>query len=176
MTVRLARRRTPMSMFDNDLYRWRETYFVLFDAARRPALRTLEKRVATLNAHYLLTNCRADRHGRFESLSVVSPDDFAALDVSFLGGKEVREAAALLAKELRSDAVRKEDPAKLKRLAECDGRFDILHFEMVTDAETADEADEMFDPSTLLLVLDALVGLTNGIAVDPQSGTILEQG
>ena len=165
-----------MSMFDNDLYRWRETYFVLFDAAHRPTLKALEKKLATLNAHYLLTNCRGDRHGRFESLSVVSPDDFAALDVSYLGGTEVREAAVALAKELRSDAARREDPAKLKRLAESDGRFNVLHFEMVTDAQTADEADEMFDPSTLLLVLKALVDLTGGIAVDPQSGTILEQG
>jgi hypothetical protein len=47
---------------------------------------------------------------------------------------------------------------------------------MVTDGETAEEADEVFDPSTLLLVLEALVDLTGGIAVDPQSGTILEQG
>jgi hypothetical protein len=165
-----------MSMFDNDLYRWRETYFVLFHAARRPTLKAVEKRLATLNAHYVLTNCRSDGHGRFDSLSVVSPDDFAALDVSYLGGKEVREAAVTLAKELRSDTVRREDPGKLKCLAECDGRFDVLHFEMVTDGETAEEADEVFDPSTLLLVLEALVDLTGGIAVDPQSGTILEQG
>jgi hypothetical protein len=165
-----------MSMFDNDLYRWRETYFVLFDAARRPTLRALEKKLATLNAHYLLTNGHSDKHGRFESLSVVSPDDFAALDVSFLGGKEVREAATLLATELRSDVVRKEDPAKLSRLAGSDGRFDVLHFEMLSDAQTSDEDDEMFDPSMLLSVLEALVDLTQGIAVDPQSGTLLEQG
>ena len=165
-----------MSMFDNERYRWRETYFVLFDDARRPTLRSIEKKLAALDAHYLLTNCRADKHGRFESLSVVSPDDFSALDVSFLGGKEVREAATVLAKELRADVVRKEDPARLKRLAESDGRFDVLHFELVADGETPDEADEMFDPSTLLVVLEALVDLTEGIAVDPQSGTILEQG
>ncbi len=163
-----------MSMFDNDQYRWRETYFVLFDAARRPTLKTMEKKIAGLNARYVLTNCRADKHGRFESLSVVSPDDFSALDISFLGGKEVREAAVTMAKELRGDTPRGEEPAELRRLATADGRFDVLHFEMVADAEDEDEPDEMFDPSTLLLVLEALVELTGGTAVDPQSGTILQ--
>jgi hypothetical protein len=165
-----------MSMFDNDMYRWRETYFVLFDAARRPSLKAVEKKIAALNNHYLLTNCRADKHGRLESLSVVSPDDFAALDVCYLSGKEVREAAVTLAKELRGDGARAEDPAKLKRLAQADGRFDVLHFELVSDADAAEDPDEMFDPSALLLVLETLVAMTGGIAVDPQSGTILEQG
>ncbi len=164
-----------MSMFDNDLYRWRETYFVLFDGVRRPMLCAVEKKLAALDPHYLLTNCRADKHGRFESLSVVSPDDFAALDVSFLGGREVRETAGVLAKELRADVIRKEDPARLKRIAESDGRFDVLHFELIGEGETPEDADEMFDPSTLLVVLEALVELTEGIAVDPQSGTILER-
>jgi hypothetical protein len=163
-----------MSMFDNDQYRWRETYFVLFDSARRPTLKAMEKKIAALNGRYVLTNCRADKHGRFESVSVVSPDDFAALDISYLGGKEIREAAVTLAKELRGDASRGEEAAELRRLAEADGRFDILHFEMVADADGEDEPDEMFDPSTLLLVLEALVELTGGIAVDPQSGTILQ--
>jgi hypothetical protein len=31
----------------------------------------------------------------------------------------------------------------------------------------------MLDPSALLLVLDALAELTGGIAVDPQTGTML---
>jgi hypothetical protein len=26
-----------MSLFENELYRWRETYFVLFDSKNRPA-------------------------------------------------------------------------------------------------------------------------------------------
>jgi hypothetical protein len=163
-----------MSMFDNDQYRWRETYFVLFDSTRRPTLKAMEKKIAAINGHYVLTNCRADAHGRFESLSVVSPEDFAALDISYLGGKEVREAAAAIAKELRGEACGGEEAAKFRRLAEADGRFDVLHFEMVADADSEGDADEMFDPSTLLLVLDALVELTGGIAVDPQAGTTLQ--
>ena len=43
----------------------------------------------------------------------------------------------------------------------------------MTDDEPEDEADEMLDPSALLIVLDALVELTGGVGVDPQSGTLL---
>ena len=63
----------------------------------------------------------------------------------------------------------------LGRLREYDARFDVLHFERVGDAEDAEdeEPDGMLDPSALLLVLDALAELTGGIAVDPQTGTML---
>lgn len=162
-----------MSMFDNAQYRWRETYFVLFDAARRPTLKAIKTRLAALNSRYVLTNCRADKHGRFESLSVLSPEDFAALDISYLSGEEVREQARALARELRRDGSGGEDSVTLKRLAQADARFDVLHFEMLTDAESEEEDEEMFDPSMLLIVLEALAGLTDGIAVDPQSGTVL---
>jgi hypothetical protein len=32
-----------MSMFENDQYRWRETYFVLFDSSRTPSLKKIEE-------------------------------------------------------------------------------------------------------------------------------------
>ena len=62
----------------------------------------------------------------------------------------------------------------MKRLKEYDGRFDVLHFEQVGDLPgEEDESDELLDPSALLAVLDELARITGGIAVDPQSGTIL---
>ena len=36
-----------------------------------------------------------------------------------------------------------------------------------------DEMGDMLDPSSLLMIVDALVGLTEGVAVDPASGAIL---
>ena len=39
--------------------------------------------------------------------------------------------------------------------------------------EEEDQTDELLDPSALLAVLEALAKITGGIAVDPQSGTIL---
>jgi len=56
----------------------------------------------------------------------------------------------------------------------CNGRFDVLHFEQVTEPGDEDEAgDEMLDPGAILLVLAALAKLTGGVAIDPQSGTVI---
>ena len=68
-----------MSMFEDNRYRWRETYFVLFDAKRRPTLASVGKALSALNKRFQLTNLNADEQGRTDSLTLISPDDYAAL-------------------------------------------------------------------------------------------------
>jgi len=162
-----------MSMFEDRQYQWRETYFVLFDASKRPKLDALKKKLAGADCHLALSHCVTDKKGLVESLTVFAPDDFAALDISYLGGDEVREEAQTLAEELRSADSSSDERAKIDRLKSCDGRFDVLHFEKTVDRDEQANDDEMFDPSGLLIVLDAMVELTGGIAVDPQSGAML---
>jgi len=160
-----------MSTFEDDRYQWRETYFVLFPSARRPALKAVETKLGGLSKRYSLENLGGDEKGLFESLTLISPDDFAALDVCYTGGEEVLEHCQELAQEL-AVTIDPEQRPLLKRLKEFDGRFDVLHFEQV-DAADEDEADDLLDPSTLLTVMEELARMTDGIAVDPQSGTIL---
>jgi hypothetical protein len=164
-----------MSTFENDDYKWRETYFVLFDAAKRPTLTQLAAALRALNARFELTNLAAEEDDAFDSLTLHSPQDYAAMDISFLDGEEVQQQARDLADELRSTATDPEERAKVARLPTCDGRLDILHFEQVVpgDSPGADEGDELLDPSALLNVLDTLVELTGGIGIDPQSGTVM---
>ncbi|MGO8744751.1 MAG: hypothetical protein ACLQNE_02060 [Thermoguttaceae bacterium] len=162
-----------MSMFENDQYQWRETYFVLFPSAKRPKLRAVEKKLSALNNRLTLANGVADEDGLLESITVLSPDDFAALDICYVGGEEVREQVKEMIKEIKTSDCRREDRKRLERLPEFDGRFDVYHFEQMTDLAGDDEVDEMLDPSTLLIVLDALTELTHGIAIDPASGAIL---
>ncbi|MGD9721626.1 MAG: hypothetical protein AB7O59_05940 [Pirellulales bacterium] len=162
-----------MSTFERDEYKWRETYFVLFDSARRPSLKKVERVLRNLNDRFELSNAMADEDGRFESITVMSPDDYAALDISYETGEEVVEQGALLRQELKSSAADDDERTKVERLPKCDARFDLLHFEQVTDDEPQDEMDEILDPSALLIVLDALVELTDGVGVDPASGTLL---
>ena len=159
-----------MSTFEDDHYRWRETYFVLFPSSRRPTLKVVEKKLAALSNRYSLENPGGDANGKFESLTLISPDDFAALDVCFTSGVEVLEHAEEMVQEL-SATVEPGQRALLKRIKEYDGRFDVLHFEQVTDS--ADEDDELLDPGALLAVLEELARITDGVAVDPQSGIIL---
>jgi hypothetical protein len=160
-----------MSMFEDGQYQWRETYFVLFPALRRPKLKDVQKAVARLHQHLTLTNLAADKEGLLESLTILAPDDFAAIDVSYLSGDEVREQVAQLAEEVEPSCCCDDEKKRLEELRACDARLDIFHFEQMVDIDA--EEDGMFDPSALLLVLDALAELTGGISVDPQGGALL---
>ena len=162
-----------MSMFENAQYRWRETYFVLFDAALRPKLKTVEKLVLALNARFDITNSVADEAGRFESLTLVSQDDFAAMDVCYLQGEEVLEQGVLLAEELQSVGCQPDDRETVQRILQSTGRFDVLHFEQIVASNDNDDPDEMLDPSALLVLLEALEKLVGGLAIDPQGGTMV---
>jgi hypothetical protein len=162
-----------MSLFDRDEFTWRETYFLLFDATKRPTFEQVEQALHDLNPSFEIIDRRADEQGMFESATVLAPEDYSALDISFLEGDEVRLHGNDLAEELRPTVEESQDREKLKRLPEMTARFDIMHFEQAapTTASEEEPPDEMFDPTALLMVLETLSQLTDGIAIDPQSGT-----
>ncbi len=169
----LHRKHGNMSTFENNDYKWRETYFVLHDATKRPSLEKIAKSLRRVNPRFELTNLVADEEGMFESLTLHSPQDYAAVDISYVADEEVKEQGASLAKDLRATATEPDERAKLARLPKCNARIDILHFEQVIGgAAGEDESEEMLDPSALLLILDTLVEMTAGVGVDPQSGTV----
>ena len=162
-----------MSMFENDNYRWRETYFVQFDPKKRPTLEQVERRLADMGDQFELISPRADDQRRFESITILAIDDFAALDISYIEGDEVLEQGEQFAAELTAAECEAEDESKLALLSSYAGRFDVLHFEQVTEAGEREDPEEMLDPTSLLLVLDILVEMTDGIAVDPQGGALM---
>jgi hypothetical protein len=162
-----------MSTFEDQHYRWRETYFVLFDVKKRPKLQAVAKSIQALNGRYELRNFTADDHERIESLTVISPEDYAALDICFTSGDEVREQAAALVADLKKFAGDSCTEIPEHELLSYNGRFDVLHFERIGETPE-EEDDEMLDPSALLVVLETLAKLTGGVAIDPQSGTILD--
>ena len=87
---------------------------------------------------------------------------------------EVLEQSAEMAGQLEPAACEVGETIPKKQLLQYDGRFDVLHFEQAPDERVQeDDPDEMLDPSALLLVLGVLAKLTDGIAVDPQTGTVL---
>lgn len=162
-----------MSTFEDNRYRWRETYFVLFDAKARPKLSSVTKALSALNKRFQLTNLSADDHGCIDSLTLHSPDDYAAMDICYTGGEEVLEQGVALVDDLKKSGSDIAPPVPWEQLLRYDGRFDVLHFEQVADETEDDEDDGMLDPSALLVVLGALAKLTGGVAVDPQAGTFL---
>ncbi len=159
-----------MSTFEDRGYKWRETYFVLFDSNRRPTLDALRDALEHLSGRFEILNPAADENGLVDSLTLHSPQDYAALDISYVEGAEVHEQGAALAKEMKGTAADATEKAKIARLPKCNARFDVLHFEEVVDE---DSEDEMLDPSALLLVLATLAKLTHGVGIDPSSGTVM---
>lgn len=160
-----------MSLFENHEYRWRETYFVLFDQTKRPTLAAFKKMLGKLPGHFEVSAASVEEDDRIESITVLAPEDNAALDISYVDGEEVIDQAAELQDQIKpgDDAERQ----KLRQLNRANARLDIMHFEHVTSFEAAEDDDEMLDPSALLVILDHLVDMTAGVAVDPQSGTLL---
>lgn len=161
-----------MSLFEKDDFRWRETYFVLFDEQNRPNLDKLQQVLQDLNSRFRFDEANCDEDGRIESLILISPDDYAALEIGYSYGEEVREQVETLAAELSESIVDAAEQHKLDQLRQTDARFDVMHFEQVADSPLEGD-DEMLDPSALLVVLDALTELTSGVCVDPQSGTLM---
>ena len=155
----------------SDEFEWRETYFILFKANNRPTLTQVEHAIGSLSDRFQLQDLQANDEGRFESLMVRSPDDYAAIEISFETGEAVIEQSTELAKQLRSEASQEE----LAKLVSSDARLDLMHFEQMVEGAVIDddEMGDMLDPSSLLMIVDALVGLTEGVAVDPASGAIM---
>lgn len=154
----------------DERFEWRETYFILFPSAKRPTLKQVEKIVRKLGSQFEFSGEETDENGLLETLHVRSPEDHSALEIDYLIGDEVRQQIEDLTKQMRGET---SERGKLDRLKKCDARFEVMHFEEMSDGYDREEADEAFDPSALLVVLDALVDLTGGVGVDPQSGTLL---
>ncbi len=162
-----------MSLFEDDRYQWRETYFVFFDQARRPTWKQIEAALAKVHAHFELSQPRLDEDGGFESVTLTAPEAYAALDITYLEGEEVLEQAANIVEEMRDFVTEPAEKAKLNRLPHYDAHFEIFHFEEIVPDDEMDEPEGMLDPGALLLVLGALATLTHGVAVDPQSNTLV---
>ncbi len=178
---------------NGDELHWRETYFILFQHDRRPTLKQVALALTEADRRFKLENPESDDGGLLESLLVESPEDHAAVEISYEVGDAVIEQNLEWAKQLQ-----KELPGdQLQELIKADARLDVAHFERVRsgsvgDPETAsppgsgfgsafddafgddqDEPFEMLDPSCLLTVVDTLASLTDGLTFDPASGEIL---
>jgi hypothetical protein len=173
-----------------DELHWRETYFILFPHNRRPTLKQVASALTVANKRFQIENPESDEGGLIESLLVESPEDHAAVEISYEVGDAVIEQNLEWAKQLK-----KKLPAdQLQELVRSDARLDVAHFErvrtgapedpeeeaMIFDSaypvefgEDEEDPYEMLDPTCLLTVVDTLASLTGGLTFDPASGEIL---
>lgn len=177
-----------MSNSKSDELLWRETYFILFSRTRRPTLTQVEDALLQTGGRLQLDNLAADDDGLFASLLVESPEDHAAVEVSYEVGDAVVEQNLEWAKGLQNQL-----PAdQLLQFVEADARLDVAHFERKPVGKSAtaksEEAEgqffsdeysdeegpiDMLDPTCLLTVVEALATLTEGVTFDPASGEVL---
>jgi hypothetical protein len=179
---------------------WLETYFILFPRERRPTLAQVEHALAEADPRLQIDNLAADDEGLFASLLVQSPEDHAAVEISYETGEGVIVQNLEWAKQLQKQLSAKH----LQALITADARLDVAHFERVqagpSPAESAsppkatgfaegdfddefgasddDDFDaeaslEIFDPTCLLTVVETLSKLTRGLALDPAAGEIV---
>ena len=161
-----------MSLFEDNQYEWRETFFVLFNSARRPTTKQVKLALTRLGPHYQATDLRSDADDFFESVTLISPDDYAAMDINCIVGEEIVEQGTDLMEKMKAASPDAEELKQINRLRGCDARFDIYHFEQVINVDEEEEPDVM-DPGSLLIVLEGLTELCDGIGVDPQTETLV---
>jgi len=142
------------------------------------------------NHRFQIENPESDEGGLLESILVESPEDHAAVEISYETGDAVIEQNLEWAKQLR----KKLSADQLQELIKADARLDVAHFERIRIGglddpddeaslfdsgypgeygEDEDDPYEMFDPTCLLTVVDTLASLTGGLTFDPASGEIL---
>jgi len=162
-----------MSLFADGRYQWRETYFVLFDHKHRPQAADVKRVLTELGPRIELHELTANDAGLLESMTVLSHADAAGMDVTYVEGEEVKEQIIQLRDEWKGKQAGAKEKPHLVRALHADARFDVFHFEEVTDFPD-EEDDGPLDPGTLLLVLNKLARLCHGEALDPQTGELLE--
>jgi hypothetical protein len=162
-----------MSLFADSRYQWRETYFVLFDQKHRPKSSDVERLLTELGPRMEIHELAASDAGLLESMTVLSHADAAGMDITYVEGDEVKEQIIELRQEWKSKRPDEKERPHLTRALHATARFDVYHFEEITDLPD-EEDDGPLDPGTLLLVLNKLARLCHGEALDPQTGELLE--
>jgi len=162
-----------MSLFADSHYQWREPYFVLFDHKHRPKAADIKRLLAELGPRIEIHELAETDDGYLESMTVLSHADAAGMDISYGEGEEVKEQVLQLRQEWRSKQPDAKEKPHIARALHADARFEVYHFEEITDLPD-EEDDGPLDPGTLLLVLNKLAKLCHGEALDPQTGELLE--
>jgi hypothetical protein len=118
---------SPAKSPRNDELLWLETYFIVFPHDRRPTLAQVEHALAEADPRLKLENLAADDDGLFASLLVQSPEDHAAVEISYEVGDAVVEQNLDWAKQLQKQL----SSQHLQQMITADARLDVAHFERV---------------------------------------------
>ncbi|MDR2755882.1 MAG: hypothetical protein LBC20_09265 [Planctomycetaceae bacterium] len=117
-----------MSLFSDERYTWRETYFVLFDPAMRPRLSDVRRELRHVAGTLTILDNKAEPNGNLVSMTVASYEDHAALEIAYHEGNNVHSEIGLLTELLEKGSTPKEKE-QLHHAKKYCAKFEILHFE-----------------------------------------------
>ncbi len=159
-----------MSLFENTQYEYTDTFFVFFRQENLPAADIIERAIADLGNRYEPKGLSL-KEERFESMTVLAPLDFSAIDIVLDLNTEIASQIEEISGEFRTLTLTGDDQTRLDELTQCDARFDLFHFERLVSGNS--DPDAFIDPGGLLIVLEKLRELCSGVGVDPQSQMLL---
>ena len=159
-----------MSLFENDQYEYTDTFFVFFKRENLPLASAVKNAIAELGDRYEFGKI-VFREEQFEAMTVLSPQDFSAMDIVLDLNAEVETQIEGLVSDFRALTLTGDDRSKLEKFKTCDARFDLFHFEKQVNG--AQDPDAFIDPGGLLIILEKLRGLCDGVGLDPQSQMLL---
>ena len=117
-----------MTLFEDNRYDWRETYFVYFESAHRPKLPVIRRALQTYAPLFKVLDSKAEPNGNLVKMTIASYEDHAALEVVYREGNDVLTEIQHLAKSWKNEATA-EELSQLQKIIQCRTRLDIHHFE-----------------------------------------------
>ena len=117
-----------MTLFDDDRYNWRETYFVYFEPPHRPKLAKVRQTLKTHAPFLCILDGKEDEHENLIAMTIASYEDHAALEITYREGDDVLAEAKHTFHTLKEEASPRE-LSQLEKIASCQTRFDVHHFE-----------------------------------------------
>lgn len=157
-----------MSLFEDERYQYCDTFFVFFEEGNRPTAKQVITVLESGGEKCELSDSK-EQDGKFEAITVRSPHDSSAMDITVVVGDEVREQVEELVSEFRNMSLDGDDYKRLMKIDKATARLDVYHFERKSDSPE----DEVLDPGGLFLVIDKLNALCDGVGHDPQSKTLI---
>ena len=127
-----------MSLYNDDRYTWRETYFVLFDdLRRRPLLDELQRELKQYGKTLKILDGTANPEGRLRTITVASYEDYSALEIVFRYGAKVAAETDALVRTLEKGCSPGERE-RLRHVKQWPTKLDVLHFEQTAGTAAFD--------------------------------------
>jgi hypothetical protein len=119
-----------MTLFEDDRYAWRETYFVLFEPSRRLRFTDARKEFDIHAGCFSVLDKKIGQNDAMESITIASYEDHAAIEVLYSEGEAVLSESELLFVTMSKDCPMREREL-LRRAKNFTGRYSVLHFEQI---------------------------------------------